>query len=103
MNEHMNRPRDSGFGLGLFIGACAGAGLALWLAPRMTAEIRERVTDSAGRLRQRASKRYEQAEALVSDAVQEITLKGQGLRDEVAGAVAHGARVVERAATSVQK
>jgi len=100
MNAPMDRPRDSGFGLGVLIGACAGASLALWLAPRMGAGNRERV--GTDRLRRRASKRYRQARLLVREAVDEITRKGQSARDGVAAAVAHGAQAVERVATAAK-
>jgi len=102
MNAPTDRARDSSFGLGLLIGACVGAGLVLWLAPRTAAEIRERGTDSAERLRQRASKQYRQAGVRVGKAVDELTRTGQGIRDEVAEAVAHGAHVVERVATAAK-
>ena len=73
MNAPLERSRESGFGLGLLLGTCVGAGLVLWLAPRMGAEIRQRATDSA-----------------------------KGLAHEVAGAVAQGAHAVERAATAAR-
>jgi gas vesicle protein len=102
MNAPLERPRDSGFGLGLLIGTCVGAGAVLWLAPRMTAEIRQRATDSAKNLGQRASEHYRRGGAHLSDAVDEVTRKGQGVRDGIAEAVAHGAHVVERAATAAK-
>jgi gas vesicle protein len=102
MNEPVERSRESGFGFGLLIGACVGAGVALWLAPRMTAEIRQRATDSAKGLRQRASEHYRQAGVHLGEAVDQLTRKGQGIRDEVADAVAHGAQTVERAATAAK-
>ena len=102
MNEPLERSRESGFGLGLLIGACVGAGLVLWLAPRMAAEIRQRATDSARGLGQRASEHYRHAGVHLGEAVDELTRKGQGIRDEVAGAVAHGAHAVERAATAAK-
>jgi gas vesicle protein len=102
MDEPLDRSRESGFGRGLLIGACIGAGVALWLAPRMAAEIRQRATDSAKGLGQRASKHYRQAGVHLDEAVDELTRKGQGIRDEVAEAVAHGARAVERAATAAK-
>jgi gas vesicle protein len=67
----------------MLIGACVGAGMVLWLAPRMTAEIRQRATDSAKSLGQRASEHYRQAGVHLGEAVDEITRKGQGIRDEV--------------------
>ena len=102
MNEPLERSRESGFGLGLVVGACVGAGLALWLAPRLGAEIRQRATDSARGLGQRASEHYRQAGVHLGEAVDELTRKGQGIRDEVAEAVAHGAHAVERAATAAR-
>ena len=102
MNEPVERSRENGFGLGLLIGACVGAGVALWLAPRMAAEIRQRATDSAKGLRQRASEHYRQAGVHLGEAVDELTRKGKGIRDEVAEAVAHGAHAVERAATATK-
>ena len=102
MNAPLERPRDSGFGLGLLIGACVGAGVVLWLAPRMTAEIRQRATDSARSLGKRASEHYRQAGVHLGEAVDELTRKGQDIRDDVAEAVAHGAHVVERAATGAK-
>jgi gas vesicle protein len=76
MNEPVERSRESGFGFGLLMGACVGAGVVMWLAPRVTAELRQRVD--------------------------ELTRKGQGIRDQVADAVAHGAHAVERAATAAK-
>ena len=102
MNEPSERSRESGFGLGLLMGACVGAGLVLWLAPRMATEIRQRATDSARGLGQRASEHYRQAGVHLGEAVDELTRKGQGIRDEVAEAVAHGAHAVERGATAAK-
>jgi gas vesicle protein len=79
----MDHPRDSGFGAGLLVGACVGAGLALWLAPRLVEQ-------------------YRQAGLRVSEAVDEIGRKGRGLRDEAAKAVAYGVDVAERVATAAK-
>jgi gas vesicle protein len=92
--------RDYGFVIGLVTGAFVGAGLALWLAPRGASELRERMTDSARNLGERASERFQQVNARVGEAVDELTRTGQGVRDEVAGVVARGAREVERFATA---
>ena len=102
MNEPLDRSREPGFGFGLLMGACVGAGLMLWLAPRTSAEIRQRATSSAKGLGRRASERYRQAGVHLGEAVDELTRKGQGIRDEVAEAVAHGAHAVERAATAAR-
>ena len=76
--------------------------MVLWLAPRLTAEIRQRATNSSRGLVQRASEHYRQAGVHLGEAVDELTRKGQGIREEVAEAVAHGAHVVERAATAAK-
>ncbi len=101
----MNAPtcrRDHGFVLGLFTGMVAGAGLTIWLAPRLASELRERVTDSARDLGERAAEQYQQASTRVGEAVDELTRTGQGVRDEVADAVASGARELERYATAAK-
>ncbi|MEQ1573926.1 MAG: YtxH domain-containing protein [Vicinamibacterales bacterium] len=98
--EH--RHRDFGFVIGLATGTLVGAGLAMWLAPRSAAELRERLTDSAKGLGQRASERYQQAGARVGEAVDELARAGQGVRNDVADAVARGAHEVERFATAAK-
>jgi gas vesicle protein len=55
MNAHTEADRDHGFVIGFLAGTCFGAGLAIWLAPRLAAELRERVTDSARSLDKLAS------------------------------------------------
>ena len=72
MNAHTGAHRDSGFAIGLWTGAFVGAGLAMWLVPR------------------------------VSRAIDDVLRKGQHVRDEVADAVAHGAHEVERFATAAR-
>jgi gas vesicle protein len=93
---------DHTFLLGLFAGACVGAGLTLWLAPRVMNEIRERVIDSANDLNDRATDRYQQATTRVADAVDEVTKKVQGVRDDMADTVIRGAQQVERIATAAK-
>jgi len=102
MNAHTQEHRDYGFVIGLLAGTFVGAGLAMWLAPRLASELRQRMTDSARRLSERASDRYQQASTRVGDAVDELTRKGQNVRDDVAETVARGAREVERYATAVK-
>jgi hypothetical protein len=60
------------------------------------------MTDSARSLGQRASEQYQQASTRVGEAVDELTRKGQGVRDDVAEAVARGAHEVERYATAAK-
>jgi len=102
MNAHTQEHRDYGFVIGLLTGTFVGAGLAMWLAPRSASELRQRMTDSAKSLAKRASERYQQANTRVSEAVDELTQKGEGVRDDIAEAVASGAREVERYATAVK-
>jgi hypothetical protein len=72
MNAHRREHRDTGFTIGLWTGTFVGAGLAMWLVPR------------------------------VERAIDEIARKGQNVRDEVADAVAHGAHEVERFAAAAR-
>jgi len=74
MNVQLQAPWDRGFIIGMLTGACVGAGLMLWLEPRMVTDMRQRVTDS----------------------VDDLTRKGQSIRDEVVDRVARGAHEVER-------
>ena len=100
MDTQTHGHRDGGFIIGLMTGTFLGAGLALWLAPRGASELRERMTDSAGKLGDRASEGLQQINARVGEAVDELTRAGQGVRDDVTGAVARSAREVERFATA---
>ena len=100
MDTQTQEHRNYGFVIGLVTGTLVGAGLALWLAPRGASELRERMTDSARSLGERTSERFQQVNARVGEAVDELTRAGQGVRDEVAGVVARGAREVERFATN---
>jgi gas vesicle protein len=103
-HQHMTetRTRDHGFIVGLVTGTVVGAGLAMWFAPRMAAEIRERLTDSAQALNDRAADGLQHATTRVRDTVDDITKRGRDVRDGLADAVARGAREVERMATSVK-
>lgn len=102
MNAETQGHRDYGFLLGLFTGTVVGAGLAMWLVPRLASELRERAADSARSLGQRASEHCQQASTRVGEAVGELTRKGQSARDEVADAVARGARELERYAAAAR-
>jgi gas vesicle protein len=102
MNADIQERRDHGFVIGLLTGTFVGAGLMMWLAPRTASELRQRVTHSARSLGQRATEQYQQATARVGDAVEDLTRKGQGVRDDVAGAVARGAHEVERFAIAAK-
>ena len=102
MDAHVQDNRSYGFGIGLLAGTFVGAGLVMWLAPRIGSELRQRVTDSARGLGQRASNKYRQASAHAAEAIDELARKGQAARDDVADSVARGAREVERVATAAK-
>jgi gas vesicle protein len=102
MDTQTREPRDYRLAIGFLVGTAVGAGLMMWLAPRAASELRQRVTDSAKNLGQRASERYRQASARVGETVDDLTRKGQDVRDDVAETVARGAREVERYATAAK-
>lgn len=102
MEERTPEHREYGFMIGLLTGTLIGAGLAVWLVPRSSSELRHRMGDSARRLGQRASDQYQKTSARAGEALDEFTRKGRGVRDRVAEAVARGAQEVERFATAAQ-
>jgi len=102
MNAHLQEHGNYGFVMGLVAGTVVGAGLAMLLAPRLASELRQRATDSARRLGQRASGQYQAASSRVAETIDELTRKGQDVRYDVAQAVAHGAHEVERYATAAR-
>ena len=61
MDTHTREHRDGGFVIGLVLGTCVGASLAMFLAPWSGSGLRHRMTDSARRFGKRASEQYEQA------------------------------------------
>jgi gas vesicle protein len=63
MNTQTQEHRNYGFAIGLMTGTFVGAGLSMWLAPRSTSELRERIAVSARTLRDRASQQYRQVSA----------------------------------------
>ena len=88
----------NGFFLGLIVGGAIGAGLAIAFAPKLARELRERVVASANDLGDAATKRYRDASDRVADAVDDVTARGQAVRDDMADAVGRGARKVEKIA-----
>jgi gas vesicle protein len=91
MNTLMQERRDYGFAIGLLTGTFVGAGLMMWLAPRMMSELRRHAIDSAKKVRAR-----------VVTAADDVTRKGQGVRDDVADVVARSAHEVERFAMAAK-
>ena len=94
--------RDHGFIIGFLTGTAIGAGLAMWFAPRMAGEIRDRLADSASALNDRAVEGYRAASTTVRETVDDLTGRSRDVRNDVADAVARGAHEVERMATSVK-
>jgi len=103
MNGQTRQTHDYRFLAGLAMGSVVGAGLAMWLAPRAAAEIKARAVDSVKSLGNAASERYRDARLRVSDAVDGLTRKGQGVRDGACDTVVRGAQEVERGAQMVER
>jgi len=107
MNDQAIKTRDYRFAAGLAVGSILGAGLAILLAPRAAAEIKERAVGSAKHLGDAMSERYRDARVRVTGAVDGLTRKGQGVRDGVRDGVldtvVQGAQKVERGAQEVER
>ena len=93
--------RNYRFLAGLAMGGVVGAGLAIWLAPR-AAGIKARAADSAKILGDAVSERYRGARLRVTDTVDGLSRKGQGLRDNACDTVVRAAQEVESGAREVQ-
>ncbi len=102
MNSDTQEPRPYGFLIGMMAGTVVGASLAMWLVPRATSELRERVTASARSLGNLVGQQHQRATASVATIAEDLTRKAQGVRDNIAEAVAHRAHEVEDYATAVQ-
>jgi gas vesicle protein len=96
MNAPAAHDGNNGFLLGLVTGGVIGAALTIALAPRLAAELRQRLMTSADSLGGAASRRYRDASARMAGVVDEVTTRGQAARDDVAEVVARGAREVEQ-------
>ena len=73
MKSHTQSPPPYGFVVALAAGMLVGAGVAMWLAPRMTSEPRERITGSAKGIGRRASDHYEDAKLRFGKAVDALS------------------------------
>ena len=71
MTSHRQSHPPYGVAIGLAAGMVVGAGVAIWLAQRLAAELRERITDSAKSVARRTtSDHYEQASSRALEAVE---------------------------------
>lgn len=102
MDGQTQQDHDHRFLTGLVVGGVVGAGLAMWLAPRAAAAIKARAVGSVKSLGTAASERYRDAKLRVTDAVDSLTRRGQGVRDGVCDTVVRGAQTVERGAQHVE-
>lgn len=91
-----------GFMMGLLAGGAVGVGVGMLFAPRAVQDFRRRTTAAVKRAGSNASDAYHQAGTRVAAAVDDITTRGQDLRDDLSDAVVHGAQDVERFAQSVK-
>jgi gas vesicle protein len=107
MQDH-NTNHGGSFLMGLITGSAIGAGVAIYFAPRLALELRQRVTDSTTSLRNAASEGLQGVASRVADvmdgvadAAADVTRRGQAARDDVADAVARGAHEVGRGAREI--
>jgi gas vesicle protein len=103
MNRYPQENQYPGFLFGLVAGAALGAGLAMYFAPKIRAEIQQRVADSAKDLGDTASGYYEQVSTRLGAAVDDLTIKGQQARHAAADVVVRGAHEVARGAHAVER
>ena len=99
--DRRDHPFLTGLVTGTFVGV--GVGLAIWLMPRLTSAFRQRITDSARELSRLASDRYQEVSARAEAAIDDLTAKGQTVRDGMADAVVRGAGEVARQATAIKR
>src|SRR4051794_41708516 len=96
---HMTNTRfeisATSFFFGLVTGSAVGAALAIVGAPRV-ADLRRRVSATAGDVSDAAVQRYEDVTARVADAVNHAAVKGQAVRDDVAEAGSRGGAAGEK-------
>ena len=76
--QHMTHtePQSSsgpGFLMGVVAGGILGTALTFYLAPRLTAELRLQITDSARRLRRNAAEHLEHVSTRIGDAVDPVS------------------------------
>jgi gas vesicle protein len=82
------------FVVGLITGCVFGAAAATALAFKLGTDLRQRAMGAAGDLGEAAATRYRDATSSVQGAVDEVTARGQAVRDDLADVVVRGARIV---------
>lgn len=87
--------RSRGLVVGFLAGSMVGAGLGWFFAPRLSA-LGHQTAESLQRIGAAATERYHEAGGRLGAVVDDVTAKGQDLRDQVSDAVIRGARDVER-------
>jgi gas vesicle protein len=102
MTLHEETGGGSRFWLGMFTGSIIGAGLAIAFAPRLASELGRRVSTTVADLGDAASTGYQQVSTRVAGVVDDVTARGQAVRDDVADAVGRGAREVEQIAMAAK-
>jgi gas vesicle protein len=74
------RGRD--FLIGAVAGGIMGTAIAFYLAPRLTAELRMQITDSAQRLRRTAADHLEQVSTRIGDAIDQVASAGHAVQGD---------------------
>jgi gas vesicle protein len=82
--------RNLSFVMGLIAGGAVGVGLGMLFAPRGVVRFRARAAGSARRIGESASDTYRQVSVRLGDAVDDLSKKGQGLREDLADVIARG-------------
>ncbi len=102
--QNNNGNHGGSFLMGLLTGSAIGAGLAIYFADRIALELRQcGVTDSATVLRNAAAERVQAVASRVADVADDVTRRGQAVRDDVADVVARGAHEVGRTARDIEQ
>ena len=105
------RTNHSGsFLMGFITGSVIGASVAIYLAPRLAVELRQRVTDATTGVRNAAAEGLHDLATCVAGAVDrvvaaanEVRRKGPAVCDDIADAVGRGAHEVDRGAREVAR
>ena len=81
-NTEPQRTRGRVFLFGVVVGSIVGTALALYLAPRATAEVKTQVVDSARRFRRTAADHLEQATTHLGDAMDHVAKTAQAVKGD---------------------